>query len=292
MKLAIIVSTYNRIDALNAVLSALAQQTGVSAGDWEVLVADDGSGPATRQCIESWQQRFPCRLDHVWHADTGFRLAAIRNLSVGRTRADYLVFLDGDCVPFPDFVAQHRALAEHGWFVAGNRVLLSERFTPELLASAEPAAPIHWNALQWLAARYGGKANRGWPWLRLGLRQMRKRRPTRWQVLKGCNIGVWRSDFLAVDGFDEAFSGWGHEDSDFAIRLIRAGLKLKDGRFAVPVLHLWHKENDRSQQPENQRRLQATLNGNHTRAERGLSQYASANTRNQATDIQGAGGST
>ncbi len=106
---------------------------------------------------------------------------------------------------------------------------------------------------------------------------------------EGCNIGVWRSDFLAVDGFDEAFSGWGHEDSDFAIRLIRAGLKLKDGRFAVPVLHLWHKENDRSQQPENQRRLQATLNGNHTRAERGLSQYASANTRNQATDIQARG---
>ncbi len=76
-----------------------------------------------------------------------------------------------------------------------------------------------------------------------------------------------------MNGFDEAFTGWGFEDSDFAIRLIRAGTRIKDGRFAVPVLHLWHKENDRSKQQENRAKLEATLNGSHIRAQLGVDQY-------------------
>lgn len=273
MKLSVIVSTYNRTDALNAVLAGLAGQRDVDAADWEVIVADDGSGPATREVVESWQARFPCALRHVWHEDTGFRLAAIRNRSATQAQGEYLVFLDGDCIPFPDFAHHHLKLAEAGWFVAGNRVLLAEKFTRKLLGSRHPAAPANWGALRWLLARVSGKSNRAIPWLRLGLDSARKKRAQRWQVLKGCNIGVWKSDFVRVNGFDEAFSGWGHEDSDFAVRLIRAGIRLKDGRFAVPVLHLWHKENDRAQQPENWARLEVTLKGHHVRATLGLDQY-------------------
>lgn len=80
-------------------------------------------------------------------------------------------------------------------------------------------------------------------------------------------------DYARINGFDESFSGWGHEDSDFAVRLIRAGILLKDGRFAVPVCNLWHKENDRTKQPENWARLETTLNGQHIRAVLGLDQY-------------------
>lgn len=273
MKLSIIVSSYNRTDALNAVLASLAGQKGMAEGEWEVIVADDGSGPATREVISRWQSRFPCALVHVWHEDTGFRLAAIRNRSAAQARGDYLVFLDGDCLPFPDFALQTLQLAEAGWFVAGNRVLLSEGFTARLLRSQDQAAPVRWSALRWCWAKLAGEANRAIPWLRLPLAAARKRRATRWQVLKGCNIGVWKSDFVAINGFDETFSGWGHEDSDFAVRLIRAGVLLKDGRFAVPVLHLWHKENDRSKQAANWAKLEATLQGHHTRAVLGLEQY-------------------
>lgn len=273
MKLSIIVSTYNRTDALNAVLAGLAQQIGTTRNEWEVIVADDGSGPATREVIERWQAHFPCALRHVWHEDTGFRLAAIRNRSAAQAAGDYLVFLDGDCIPFPDFAAQTLQLAEPGWFVAGNRVLLGEVFTANLLKQANPAAPVSWSAFRWLLAKLKNEANRTAPWLRLPLNSVRKRRARHWQVLKGCNIGVWKRDFETINGFDESFSGWGHEDSDFAVRLIRAGIQLKDGRFAVPVLHLWHKENDRSKQSANWARFEATLNGNHIRARQGLDQY-------------------
>ena len=270
MKLSVIVTTYNRPDTLGAVLQALSVQTGVHAADWQVLVADDGSGPATAACVTHWQAQFPCELKHVWHADEGFRAGAIRNLAALQSNGDYLVFMDGDCVPFADFVQQHSKLAEAGWMVAGNRVLFSAAYTTALLQSANPIAPIHWDAVQWLAARLAGNANRAAPWLRLPLRNSRKRRPKRWELVKTCNLGVWRNDFFNVDGFDETFAGWGHEDSDLAIRMLRAGCQIKDGRFAVPVLHLWHKENDRSQQPENLRRLQATLESKHTQAHQGL----------------------
>lgn len=273
MKISVIVSTYNRTDALNAVLAGLAAQEGVSEHDWEVIVADDGSGHDTRVIVDAWRTSFRCRLHHVWHEDTGFRLAAIRNLSASEAQGEWLIFMDGDCIPFPDFVLQHLRLAEQGWFVAGNRVLLSEAFTRGLLASSDPSSPVRWSPIGWLLAKWSGKANRAFPWLRLDLGQARKKRALRWQVLKGCNIGVAKRDYFAVNGFDEAFSGWGREDSDFAIRLIRAGVFLKDGRFSVPVLHLWHRENDRSGLPENEQRLAAILADQRVRAEIGVDRY-------------------
>lgn len=274
--ISIIVSTYNRTDALNAVLAGLANQRHLTKDQWEVIVADDGSGISTRELIDRWKQTFPCELRHIWHEDSGFRLAAIRNLSAAKARGDWLVFMDGDCIPFPDFVIEHLRLAENGWFTAGNRVLLSEKFTHSLLGSEDPVAPTRWPVTTWFMAKMKGQTNRAFPWLRLHLDRLRKKRAKQWAVLKGCNIGVSKQDYLAINGFDEAYSGWGREDSDFAIRMIRHGCLLKDGRFAVPVLHLWHRENDRGQLPENDQRLADILKNQRIRAEKGVDQYTSA----------------
>ena len=271
MKLSVIVSTYNRPDALDAVLHGFTLQHAIAPHDWEILIADDGSTDSTRAVVDKYRPVFGARLQHVWHADQGFRLAEIRNLAASRASGDFLIFLDGDCIPLPDFLAQQLQLAEPGWVIAGNRILLSEPYTAALLGADDNAAPCHWGVLQWLLARLSGKANKSIGWLRLAVPRWRRRRSGDWRVLRGCNIGVYRRDFLTVDGFDASFSGWGHEDSDFAVRLLRAGVRIKDGRFAVPVVHLWHRENDRSQQPENWAKFEATLNGSHTRAMLGLS---------------------
>ncbi|MGB9043622.1 MAG: glycosyltransferase, partial [Pseudolabrys sp.] len=118
--ISVIVTTYNREDALDAVLRSLAQQ---NDPDFEVIVADDGSGPATAKLIDTWRAKIGHRLEHVWHADRGFRAGEIRNRAILAARGRYCVFLDGDCIVRPDFVANHRQLAEPGWFVTGNRVL-------------------------------------------------------------------------------------------------------------------------------------------------------------------------
>lgn len=266
--LSVIVTTYERPDALDRVLESLARQRLIPL---EVIVADDGSKPPTAECIERWQRAFPCPLHHVWQPDEGFRAAAVRNKALAAAQGDYIVFVDGDCIAPVDFLVSHDRLAEAGYFVAGNRVLLHEDFTRHVLASRIDLSA--WRLSKWAIARLRGSINRILPLLRLPDAPWRKRQPREWRGAKTCNLGAWRSDLLAVNGFDERYIGWGHEDADLAVRLIRAGALRKDGRFATGVLHLWHPENDRSQLADNEQRLAHIISGDRVRAECGVSQY-------------------
>ncbi len=121
MRIAVIVTTYNRPDALAAVLEGYLAQTD---SDFELLVADDGSTKETAEVVRQFRARASFPIHHVWQEDAGFRAAAIRNRALAATDADYIVFTDGDCVPPPDFVACHRRLGERGWFLSGNRLML------------------------------------------------------------------------------------------------------------------------------------------------------------------------
>jgi glycosyltransferase involved in cell wall biosynthesis len=265
MLVSVIVTTYNRPDALGAVLDGLAAQ--IDRG-FEVIVADDGSRADTRALVEGRATRFPVLLSHVWQEDKGFRAGAARNRAVECARGEYLIFLDGDCVPRPDFIDRHRALAERGWMVAGNRVLLSDAFTQRALRDG---LPLHaWTNADWQGARRQGEINRTFPLARLPLGPLRKLASHRWQRVRTCNLGVWADDFQRVRGFDESFEGWGFEDSDLAVRLLNAGVRRKDGAFATGVLHLWHRENDRRHEGRNWDLLQQRLTSRETLPVQGM----------------------
>jgi glycosyltransferase involved in cell wall biosynthesis len=269
IKSSIILTTYNRPDALHTVLSSLAHQHHLPD---EVLIADDGSGPETAKCVQYWQKQAPFQLYHVWQPDRGFRAAAARNRAIARALADYIIFLDGDCLTFPDFIQRHLELAEAGWFLVGNRLLLDRALTQRILTGLEN--PLQWSYWQWLHARGRGETNRLAPLLRLSDGAWRKCRRWRWQGVRTCNLGVWRQDVLAVNGFDERYQGWGHEDADLVVRLLHLGRRRKDGQFAVPVAHLWHAENDRSAEKENQVRLENIIkDANTKKAIYGLDQH-------------------
>ncbi|MEO8038673.1 MAG: glycosyltransferase family 2 protein [Betaproteobacteria bacterium] len=271
MNLAVVVTSYNRPDALSAVLRGYAGQ---SDSDFELIVADDGSTGETGALVRRFAAQAPFAVRHVWHEDDGFRAAAIRNKAVLATTADYIVFTDGDCVPPVFFTARQRALAEAEWFVAGNRLLLSESFTRRVLASGEPFE--RWRLGRWMGAWMRRDINRWLPLLRLPDGAWRKRAPRRWEGIKTCNLSVWREDLIQVNGLDESYSGWGMEDSDLVVRLLRAGVRHKSARFAAPVFHLWHRENDRSHLAENRARLQEALDAVRIRARRGLDHCATA----------------
>lgn len=275
--ISVIVTTYNREDALEAVLSALSGQTD---REFEVVVADDGSRPTTAALIERWKGRLGIPLSHVWQADRGFRAAEIRNRALLAARGDYCVFLDGDCIARADFVATHRRLAERGWFVTGNRVLLSRELTAAVLR--EGVLPQTWNLTQWINRRAQGGVNRLAAVLRLPLGPLRKLRPGQWLGARSCNLAVWRSDLELVDGFDASFRGWGREDSDLLIRLLHSGVRRKDGRFATGVIHLWHEEEDRSQLDANDARLDAVQRSDRVRAQAGMSTLAGGAPDDQA----------
>lgn len=304
MLFSVIVTTYNRPDALAAVLEGLLAQRGAvfaAASDaarssspiaFETLVADDGSGAPTRAVVDALRPRFHGALEHVWHPDEGFRAGTIRNRAAARARGERLIFLDGDCVPRPGFIAAHAAAAERDGacgdgtsggddggseggrgtttMARGSRALLSPRLTERVLRDR---LLVHdWRAGRWLAARLRGDVNRlsgviDLPW------SHRARGASRdWRSVRTCNLAVWRRDFERVNGFDERYVGWGYEDSDLAIRLINSGVLVRRAGAATTVLHLWHPENDRRFEGENLARLEATKRSGVTRAETGLAE--------------------
>ena len=268
MLISVIVATYNRPDALAAVLRSLRKQ---NDRQFEVVVADDGSRDETVEVVRRTQAAFPVPLTHVWQEDTGFRLAAVRNRATARARGQYLIYLDGDCVVRPNFVRAHRELAETRWCVTGGRVLLSEAFTHQVLTT--DIAIEDWSIANAAVAALQGKLNRAVALTRVPLGPLRKLGARRWQRLRGCNFSAFRTDVERVNGFDECFQGWGFEDSDFAARLIESGVRLKNGRLATNVYHLWHRENDRNAEDQNWQRLQQRIAAHESRAQLGLDQY-------------------
>jgi glycosyltransferase involved in cell wall biosynthesis len=267
--ISVIVTTYNWPVALRLCLESLFAQQDKS---FEIIVADDGSNPANLALNKSYCANSPVAIQYAYHEDAGFRAGTIRNKAVALSKGDYVLFIDGDCVLLPDFIATHRSLAANGHFVPGNRVLLSQPFTKDVIGQS---ILLHDKPLPYfLMLRLQNKINRISVFLRLPLGFLRELQPKKWQGAMTCNLGVWKRDFLVVNGFDEQFEGWGYEDSDLVIRLIHAGVKRKEGRFAVPLLHLWHPQNDRSQHDQNyQRLLERLAQPDFILAKKGISSY-------------------
>lgn len=275
MKLSLIVATYNSVDFLEMVLLSLQQQK-LDASEYsviEVVIADDGSTLETKNLLDKYSSHLPFKLIHVWHEDNGFRLAAIRNLAVRNSSGAYLVFLDCDCLLPPDFLDNQLKLREKGYCVAGNRVLLSQKYTEQIIRAHDINVVNNGN-IKNIFYKITGKINKFFPGVRLNINAgWRKSRENDWKMPKGCNFALWREDYIRVNGFDESFTGWGHEDSDIVVRVLHAGILIKNGRFAVPVFHMWHKESSREQKNSNYARLmQRIVDPKFIRAEIGVSQ--------------------
>jgi glycosyltransferase involved in cell wall biosynthesis len=271
LKISVIVTTYNWPNALRCVLDALVAQK--TTHPFEIIVADDGSGTETAQMIRDLKNQVSIPILHIWHTNEGFRAAAIRNKAILAAEGDYIIFLDGDCIPRLNFITRHVELAEVRTFIVGNRVLLSRAFTLSALAEM---LPLHrWSLWRWFIEHLKGHCNRVLPFLTQPFSALRLKTRSRWKGAKGCNLAIWKQDLLNINGWEEDFTGWGYEDSDLVIRLLRSGVQRKNGRFYIPVIHLWHPENDRTQKRRNWVKLKARETDTQINAEKGLSQYAS-----------------
>lgn len=270
--LSVIVTTYNWPQALKLVLEALAAQV---IPNMEVIVADDGSGQETRTLVEKMSEVFSCPLRHVWQEDNGFQAAKIRNKAIIQASGEYLIFIDGDCIIAKNFIQSHLFLKQKNCFVAGNRVLLTQSFTQELLQPNNQHELHKWRFLNWFKALRGKKINRLLPCVqsRLLVQIINLCNKQKWQGAKTCNLAAWKQDLLAVNGFDESFTGWGFEDSDLVLRLLRKKVKRKEARFYAPVIHLWHAEQSRESLTQNFEKLEQIIYSTTTKAKIGLEQY-------------------
>ncbi len=259
MKLSLIISAYNQRAALEKIFRALSLQK--SSPD-EILVADDGSGDGTTEHIESWNAKTSVPVQHLWHPDRGFLKTTILNRSVAAATGDYIVFLDGDCVPHPRFIADHRALAEQGFWVQGRRCFVRGPFVAEFIPGAT-------STLQWALL---GRIARPAKSIRLPFPIIR--RDSGQRGILGCNMAYWRDDVIAVNGFDESYEGRGMgADSDLGSRIYNLGRRRKFVYGRALVYHLDHPIAPRPHFDANKARLDEVLRSGKTRCERGLDQY-------------------
>ena len=253
--ISILLATYNWPQALKLCLESLATQTDQN---FEIIIADDGSTESTKQLIESIQGSHPASITHLWQEDHGFQKTKILNKAIAAAHGDYLLFLDGDCIVQPDFVARHRALAQKGYLVTGSRVLLNNSLTTELLAWSQWSFERFCSNL--ISKRIRGEINKYWPLkIKLGNGSWRDYKKFVWRRIKGCNMACWKADAEAINGFDETMTGWGHEDADFIFRLQHHRIRRKSGSWSTEVLHLFHKIHDQSNAAENARRVREKI---------------------------------
>ena len=253
--ISILLATYNWPQALKLCLESLATQTDPN---FEIIIADDGSTESTKHLIESIQGSHPASITHLWQEDQGFQKAKILNRAIAAAHGDYLVFLDGDCIVQPDFVARHRALAQKGCLVTGSRVLLNNSLTTELLTWPQWSFERFCSNL--ISKRIRGDINKYWPLkIKLGNGSWRDYKKFVWRRIKGCNMACWKADAEAINGFDETMTGWGHEDADFIFLLQHHRIRRKSGSWSTEVLHLFHKIHDQSNAAENARRVREKI---------------------------------
>lgn len=256
MGITLIISTYNRPDALARVLESVVNQTYPPA---QVIIADDGSTEETARVVEHYKIRLP-QLIHVWHEDTGFRLAGIRNKALKEVNQAFVSMVDGDMVLHKDFLYSLFLHAKKGWYYQGKRVLLDKKNTEKVLQDASyqlgfftPGITNRFNTLSFLF-----------------LSRLISRQEKTIRGVKGCSMHFWMEDALRVNGFNEAFIGWGREDSEFVCRLLNAGIQRKNIALSAVAWHLYHPEASRKMLPENDAILEKCIKEGHRYAATGM----------------------
>jgi glycosyltransferase involved in cell wall biosynthesis len=231
----LIISTYNRNDALSICLESVLAQTYLPN---RIIIADDGSGEDTRLLIENFSAKVgKNRCSHVWQPNQGFRVARIRNKALHNAHPDdYIIQIDGDMILHSCFIADHLYFAEKGWYVRGNKYLLDEQETQHILEKGLLA--LH--TINFPLNR-SSKARRV-----VLLRNLFRLLRVDIKGVFGSNMAFWHSDATAINGYDNSFYGWGSEDDDFADRLRLYGIRCKGIKFGAIAYHLHHPPAERT----------------------------------------------
>lgn len=261
MKISLIISTYNSPRALRASLESVLTQTRLPD---EVLIADDGSTDSTADVIADFARRARFPVKHVWQKNEGFRLATIRNKAISQACGDYILQIDGDILLHPRFIEDHALAARRGHFACGSRVLIDPALTEKIYV--DPTIKI-------------SPASAG-----IHNRKNALRSPLLSKIVKlisgsklkyrGCNMAFWKSDLVAVNGYDESYIGWGCEDHDLVARLINHRIFPLQLRHMAICYHLWHpssKKNDTFER--NNEILAETRRSRRIRSNNGLDKY-------------------
>lgn len=235
MKATVIISTYNAEAWLEKVLLGFKAQT---EKDFEIIIADDGSGPKTKELIDQMRTKLSNPIIHVWHEDNGFQKTKILNKAIVKANSDYLIFTDGDCIPRKDFVAVHLDFREKGYFLSGGYFKLPMSVSKVITENdiiSQSCFDTKWLMDHGLKKSYKN--------IKISSSKFKSRilnaiTPTN-ASWNGHNASGWKSDLLAVNGFNQEMQ-YGGEDRELGERLFNMGLKSKQIRYSAICIHLDH----------------------------------------------------
>lgn len=260
MKSSLLISTYNWPEALELVLLSLENQ---SVKPDEVLIADDGSREDTKELIETFQGKSNIPILHFWHEDNGFRRSLILNKAIAGSTSDYIIQTDGDCIMHKDFVKDHLEMCQPNTYLFGSRVNITEDLLPTLFSTKK----INFGFLD----KGIKKRTRN---LRIPMfADMYKKKTEISSKMRGCNLSFWKKDFIAVNGYNEEFEGWGREDSELIVRMMNNGVQGLRLRYRGIVYHIWHKVKDQSRFEINDSLQQKAVLENSKWCEKGVDKY-------------------
>ena len=231
MTSALIITTYNWKEALELVLNSALEQTVLPD---EIIIADDGSRDDTKELIQKFIKSSDTPITHSWQEDEGFRLSHSRNRAISKAKSDYIIVVDGDMVLDKNFVKDHLGCAQKGIYLQGSRVLMMDDITKEIFKNKEMVK------LSLFADNVKNKHNM----IYMPLLTKLFCRSTNQELrrVRGCNFSLFKDEIYKVNGFNEDFTTWGKEDSEFVQRLYNVGMQRKNLKFSGIQYHLYHKE--------------------------------------------------
>lgn len=236
---ALIITTYNQKERLKLVLDSVKNLAFLPN---EVLIADDGSKEDTARLIEEYQKDFPCPLKHIWQEDEGFRAAKSRNNAIKASKSEYIILIDGDMILEKDFVKNHLEFAKRKVILQGSRVILNKNESEEILKNNNYSLAFNRKGFKNQRSIFLAKCV--YKFSKLTKKFFKKS-----QLVKGsktCNMSFYKSDFEAIEGFNEKFIGWGREDSEFVARFLFNDGVFKRLKFNALAYHIYHEENSKN----------------------------------------------
>lgn len=235
-KISVVVSTYNSVAWLEKVLWGFNCQT---FRDFEVVIADDGSGPATKELLEGMRAQVFYPLIHVWQEDDGFQKSRILNKAVTACNAEYVIMTDGDCIPREDFVEVHYINKKEGYFISGGYYMLPMNIS--VMITREDIEEQRCFDINWLKEKGIPKTFKNNKITANGMVAflLNTFTPTN-ASWNGHNSSGWKKDILNVNGFDERMQ-YGGQDRELGERLFNFGIKSKQLRYSAVCVHLDHK---------------------------------------------------
>ncbi|NOU60649.1 glycosyltransferase family 2 protein [Marinifilum caeruleilacunae] len=261
ISVSLLITTYNSPKFLDLVFRSILKQT---VQPDEIVIGDDGSKEDTKELIDSYREKFSCKLKHVWQEDDGFQRCRILNKAIAAVSSDYILQLDGDVMLHPQFIEDHLSVVQEKQFVCGNRCFVLKSKTEKLVAGPSDIGLNLFNIK---------KRKRFFRIPALSPLYRNKRNNTSRKGNVGCHMAYWKKDMVAINGYNEDFVGWGYEDIEMVERLMNSGVKKTTLLMMALQYHLWHPKSSRAFSAKNKSMYYDCKNNKLAHCPKGIDQY-------------------